>query len=262
MIQYKLIQEYPGSPKLGTIDWYKTDEFGPSSNSIWQGTNFYDAHPKYWQKVEEVDYEIISLKLTGGEIITFKNGKCIHRTDDQSVDYTFNLDKCMSNLSSTEYIHSVKRLSDGEVFTIGDLIDFGDFGNKGFRPIGKIEVDYFDKTRVTAWDGAYGKGAINKWEKASKKTPLFTTEDGVEIFEGDKFYYPNIHIWKTIISEADKRVLIFIRLNKYKPFSTKEKSEEYILLNKPCLSVNEIIAVIPGFNFHKEILIAKAKSKL
>lgn len=244
MIQYKLIEEYPDSPKIGTIH---TSGIGICKE--WKGINFYDANPKYWQKVEEVDYEILT--VTPSE-------KNLNNTNKEAV-ITFKM--CNKDLQMWN-IHSVKRLSDGEVFTIGDEIDFGDFGNKGFRPIGKIEVDYFDKTRVTAWDGAYGKGAINKWEKASKKTPLFTTEDGVEIFEGDKFYYPNIHIWKTIISEADKRVLIFIRLNKYKPFSTKEKSEEYILLNKPCLSVNEIIAVIPGFNFHKEILIAKAKSKL
>lgn len=250
MIQYKLIKVYP-EHTLGEIHC-------ADKSTKWYGTIFYDAYPEFWKRVEEVDYEILS----------FYSGH-----SDDKMAYIFK--KTRNGLYSKgsgdcdlyhalKYwnIHSVKRLSDGEVFTIGDLIDFGDFGNKGFHPIDKIEVDYFDKTRVTAWDGAYGKGAINKWEKASKKTPLFTTEDGVEIFEGDKFYYPNIHIWKTIISEADKRVLIFIRLNKYKPFSTKEKSEEYILLNKPCLSVNEIIAVIPGFNFHKEILIAKAKSKL
>jgi len=241
MIQYKLIKVYP-EHTLGEIHC-------ADKSTKWYGTIFYDAYPEFWKRVEEVDYEILT--VTPSE-------KNLNNTNKEAV-ITFKM--CNKDLQMWN-IHSVKRLSDGEVFTIGDLIDFGDFGNKGFRPIGKIEVDYFDKTRVTAWDGAYGKGAINKWGKASKKTPLFTTEDGVEIFEGDKFYYPNIHIWKTIISEADKRVLIFIRLNKYKPFSTKEKSEEYILLNKPCLSVNEIIAVIPGFNFHKEILIAKAKSKL
>lgn len=247
-MKYTLIQTYPGYEILGET------HCSENKTPEWKGTNFYDAHPKYWQKVEEVDYEITAVKYAT-EIRFLDKG--FYRIFKDGVG--FELDYLLKNGGT---IHSVKRLSDGEVFTIGDLIDFGDFGNKGFQPIDKIEVDYFDKTRVTAWDGAYGKGAINKWEKASKKTPLFTTEDGVEIFEGDKFYYPNIHIWKTIISEADKRVLIFIRLNKYKPFSTKEKSEEYILLNKPCLSVNEIIAVIPGFNFHKEILIAKSKSKL
>jgi len=106
MIQYKLISEYPGSPKLGTIDWFDTDESGSSSNDNWKGTRFYNSNPKFWQKVEEVDYEILSWISPSGRLETK-----IHSTYD----------------SLHTKIESVKRLSDGEVFTIGDLIDFGGF---------------------------------------------------------------------------------------------------------------------------------------
>lgn len=260
MIQYKLIQEYPGSPKLGTIDWYKTDEFGPSSNSIWQGTNFYDAHPKYWQKVEEVDYEIISLKLTGGEIITFKNGKCIHRTDDQSVDYTFNLDKCMSNLSSTEYIHSVKRLSDGEVFTIGDNINYDHYSN--FNKITKISINQKGSIKEGVWvNYAGGSCHLSIAKKLPKKTPLFTTEDGKEIFEGDKYYvvYADFSLFGYNAIEN--------KIAAGNKFSSCKKAEKFKLLNYPVLCLNDLLSVWGNAEYPEKSPLFKkfeelAKSKL
>ena len=222
MTQYKLIKCYPGFTELGRTE-----------NTTWQGTFFYDKHPEFWQKVEEVDYEVLSFKGSISERLYLKqpNGKFV----SVGVLHNYTFDECISKKLSFS-IHSVKRLSDGEVFTIGDEIDFGDFGNKGFRPIGKIEVDYFDKTRVTAWDGAYGKGAINKWEKASKKTPLFTTEDGVEIRIDDVYY----------AIEYDFKIVEYYLCstpNGDKQFSTKEEAEKWVLLNKPCLSIMEVAPI-------------------
>ena len=63
---------------------------------------------------------------------------------------------------------------------------------------------------------------------------MFTTEDGVDIFKGDKIYsHSQFKLWEHIVEDND--------IAPIKWFSTKEAAEEYIILNKPCLSVKEII---------------------
>jgi len=44
-MQYKLIKEYPNSPKIGTVhtnDYY---------NNFWKGENFYSKYPEFWEKI-------------------------------------------------------------------------------------------------------------------------------------------------------------------------------------------------------------------
>jgi len=73
--------------------------------------------------------------------------------------------------------------------------------------------------------------------------PLFTTEDGVDIFEGDKVYGVEvINNFKLLIVEN------CIMKTTHNPkhciyLSTKEKAEEYILMNNPCLSINDVLSV-------------------
>ena len=80
MTKYKLIKEYPGSPKLGfeiserycaTI---KEGNFLTPSPISWVDVI---NNPEFWQKIEEKDYEILSVicnqnynDLRKGEIIT------------------------------------------------------------------------------------------------------------------------------------------------------------------------------------------------
>ena len=182
-----------------------------------------------WQKVEELDYEIISLKLTGGEILTFKDGKCIHRTDNENPDITFNLNRCLSTLSSRESINSVKRKSDGEVFTIGDVIaNMCDSEQK-------ISELYINKDgKMCVYTSTTCRFTIQNIKKV--KTPLFTTEDGVVIFEGDKYYFINNGF--NAVKSFGEDLGVFMSA---KTFSTKEKAEEYILLNKPCLSFTDVV---------------------
>jgi len=70
--------------------------------------------------------------------------------------------------------------------------------------------------------------------------PLFKTEDGVDIFEGDKVYFVNI-------TNQRFNIDICLQADLYKShllyFSTKEKAEEYILMNKPCLSINNVLGI-------------------
>jgi hypothetical protein len=77
------------------------------------------------------------------------------------------------------------------------------------------------------------------WEEVITDPVLFLTEDGVEIRKGDKFYvvdeqYGKFKMHDTIGGH-------FTKEHKHrKRFSNKEKASEYVLRNKPCLSVNDV----------------------
>lgn len=97
------------------------------------------------------------------------------------------------------------------------------------------------------------------------KKPLFTTKDGVEVFEGDKYYFiqgNNFDLEDTTAID-----------NKYlnprgfvKRFSTKQAAEDYILMNKPCLSMKEVLncreAWFRSTMSTKDELLKLVKSKL
>ena len=77
-----------------------------------------------------------------------------------------------------------------------------------------------------------------------KKQPILVTENKVEVFEGDRvcivdenFNLGFLTIYKEIINLNNPR----------KYFSTIESAEEYVLMNKPSLSVQDVLGDIQGF---------------
>lgn len=75
---------------------------------------------------------------------------------------------------------------------------------------------------------------------AIKSKILFRSEDGVDIFEGDDVWGIEIITWDVFKrnSLTDPKSVLENWL--HGKFSTKEKAEDYILMNKPCLSINDI----------------------
>lgn len=263
MKRYKLIREYPGSPRLGTeITQLECDSI--------------ECYPEFWEEVVEKDYEILSFKRNGNfmsieqkKLATLqKDGSYLHIKLLSTIGGA-TLEFMLKN--SFYNIHSVKRLSDGEIFTVGDKINYKVVStSKRKRTLtSKINSFYidlnnnlrvnFDLDRINTSTNCH----LNDLLKV--KNPLFRTEDGVEIFEGDKTCW--INNW-TVTNFADWK-----RNNNEKElhFSTKEAAEEYILMNKPCLSLNDVFEVYPEFKkedpvnkrtFHAEKLINLVKSKL
>jgi hypothetical protein len=198
-------------------DWFKLDD--PEN------------YPEFWELVVEKDYEILRFILPGNNIIHVQNAKN-------------NIEFMLKN-SNTYKIYQVKRLSDGEIFTVGDKIRYNNTNN--IRIIREIEL-HNNTLKIFACEECYStpiKGfnyGFNLLENVTKfKQPLFTTEDDVDIFEGDSFYNINNKDWLL-------RNIIKINLLDYQTyyknqinFSTKEKAEEYIIMNKPILSINDLL---------------------
>jgi hypothetical protein len=132
--------------------------------------------------------------------------------------------------SSPVTIKSIMRLSDGEVFSVGDYIE----GHT--NPITCIDVTSKSHELPFFHCGNYGTALLI----ANKRKALFTTEDGVDIKEGDRFWFiPQSHNNFTQIGKfiASKGV---VAENAIARFSTENAAKEYIAYNKPRFSLNEI----------------------
>jgi hypothetical protein len=89
-----------------------------------------------------------------------------------------------------------------------------------------------------------GNGGI-KLHKIEHYQKIFTTEDGVDIFEGDNYYsvFKADLLYNGMFKAEPTVGGRFSNPDTCKVFSTKQAAEEYILMNKPCLSIEDIKSV-------------------
>lgn len=224
MKKYKLIKKLPfeNSPEIGYISKPTIQkDYAHYWNHNWFQPEDY---PEFWEKVVEKDYKILSLARLCSIKPTITD---VSNYGDGYIEALLKCDKAR--------IHSVKRLSDGEIFTIGDKVQ--DSLTDRLTNFKVQTITYFnigDKLICNAESGS--TMPLNTIRKA--KLPLFTTEDGVGIFKNDIVWHAylnhNVTPFSTVVNETKP----------YTPirglFSTRKKAEEYILLNKPVLSLKDI----------------------
>ena len=250
--KYKLKQWYPSLPesyKEGktVLKQFKNtrDIYYPMDGRPGVPAEEVENNPEFWEKVEDKNYKILKVKASPSHpyhgINTFDS-------------HIFQFHSTNKNLDVWD-IYSVKRLSDGEVFTVGDkaksLCDGSLFK---IKKIGISDMDdvYFKGEEEHQWNWLYN---LNKPEK-----PLFTTEDGVDIYSGDKFYFVNEN-WVTMTTRGGDD---FIKKNWRAAFSTSENADKYIEENKPRYSKADIKEAIKKSETIKDhsLYIPKLKSVL
>jgi hypothetical protein len=179
-------------------------------------------------------------------------------------------------------IHSVIRLSDNVVFSVGEKVEYGAFSLviADAMKLKETTIASFKINEGNIW--AYGDNffiaPLNHLRKPTPTQPvvedkpvLFTTEDKVEIKIGDDYWVwdfgelNNIHkVNKASQTHKGNGV-------DRKYFSTKEAAEQYILENKPCLSLNDVFQCSSWYagngvnqqnKFFKADLIKAVKQKL
>lgn len=126
-------------------------------------------------------------------------------------------------------IKAVRRVSDGEIFVVGE---YDAAGLKIFAFVidnGKMCVQRYP-------DRSNGILDLSLIKKA--RTPLFTTTDLKPIYEGDR--YRVLFDDGSSYSEVATKKPVNIH---YKTFSNKDAENEYITLNKPCLSVSDVTKI-------------------
>lgn len=233
--------------------WQKSQNGKTYTSSNWQNYRIpaiIVENSSDWEEVKPKEHEVISVISNIGVIWEKKNQDNIFYRKDgcawAKIDFFDNFWK----------IHSVKRLSDGEVFTVGDMTTKGKI--HGFDIVsGVLSVRVGDQATL-----------LRTFEKTNPV--LFTTKDGVEIRQGDKFYvvdekYGKFKMHDTIGGH-------FTKEHKHrKRFSNKEKASEYVLMNKPCLSVNDAMKILDYYTDVKKYwtndefndsLVELAKSKI
>lgn len=202
------------------------------------------------------EYEILSFTDTRNKACLYKvvNGICKWSSDRD--DFTINEllnDPLMD-------IYSIKRLSDQETFTIGDKVQYT---KTAFQfTIEKFYLDTLNNHLLCSDTNGNEHINITKINKITKRIPLFTTEDNVKVFEGDKVYMLNTKInplshssldWNpeetVTLTEKHREIKFHTLVTSIKYFSTKEAAEQYILMNKPILTLKEVEEIVnDGFN--------------
>lgn len=164
------------------------------------------------------------------KILSFMSDGKVYSYDAFVPDWEYSLDQKHCT------IHSVAK-SENEVFTVGDVTTDG-----------KIKSFHYDESYCgniyVLFDRDGIESSIEALEKAHERKPLFTSEDGVKIFEGDEYWFIYLHdgmpvkAWtpystKTSSSNIEKKCGSF-------QFSTREAAEKWIHDNKPEYSRRQI----------------------
>jgi hypothetical protein len=178
-----------------------------------------------WEIMDEKEYEILEYrcdKLGLNIIAKLKDDGLYHFDGGTYYSPT-------STISNINYkIHSVKRLSDGEVFTIGDDINFNDKEIAKLLEI-QFEIDPIDKGKGTLCF-VNDHEVLGKWwtiDKLSKiKESLFKTVDGIDIYGGEYIYAVSDDfqlLYTSFARKSDETI---------RSFSTKDAAKEWIRKNK------------------------------
>lgn len=214
---------------MKTYKHKKTGETATYKDGVLKSSGFcveigVEPSSEYWEEIVEKDYEILE--------ITFEDGKpCPYKLFGGCYDSKEHFIECFLNASSCNYkIHSVKRLSDSKVFSVNNEIAYK---NKIYT----IEIIYLLEDGVRFYVGQglnFGIKNISVFQR-----PLFKSDDGKQIFEGDEVIYKVTDFFDVLADYCVKsEALNYI---KGRTFSTKKAAENYIKMNKPCLTYKEIL---------------------
>lgn len=197
----------------------------------------YDLIPKSENKK---DWEIVSFQKGYG-ILVLSNGK--YRNDTNSIG----LNNC---LSMGFPIISVRRTSDGEVFSVDDEIEDGKIKSIVIRPINPestVEQCWIDCLNQCGTDLMYAEKVP---PRKVEREPLFTTEDGVKKYKKDDCIIVDIDDDYSI--EGWYSLPYPLRIDSrdisgFKYFHSTEKAKEYVILNKPFMSVQDVMNRLNGY---------------
>jgi hypothetical protein len=200
-------------------------------------------------------------KITAFKVLD--NDQIIERGPNYRFGLDQNTEEQMLKKIPKVIIYSVERLSDGVVFKIGDNIKGSDWNTKHIARHSDIISKIYIPTEEEAKGFTFNTGDLvlqtkitwqTSIQKAIKIEKLFTTEDGVDVFKGDKgpsywgeYPYVNTEDWSLGDCHSNSSYATNLKyVNIIKIFSTREKAKEYILRNKPCLSAFEVIDILEG----------------
>lgn len=82
------------------------------------------------------------------------------------------------------------------------------------------------------------RDGLEQFKASKQRKPLFVTEDGKQIFDGDEYWYVWVESDYEIIKHKAKSCTI--KEDGIKDFSTEAAAKQYVRQNKPMYSLNDI----------------------
>jgi hypothetical protein len=229
--------------KTGEIAYYKDGVLKVDNCAVEIG---HEPSLEFWDLVEDT-FKILTvfgLADTSGNIYEVINENQIKHTGTNLIFDTIS--------PITEFrIHSVKRLSDGEIFTVGDKAKSNGGRNSHYIESFQISkkskmgekgdwVGYGENLIWVRWADHAGGSWLNDVEKV-KEEIILTTNDGVNLKFGDKYFVASPESYQ--IFEASAGITFKTERWKGRGFSTRELAEEWVLMNKPLLSLEDLLSV-------------------
>jgi hypothetical protein len=202
--------------------------------------------------VESGDFEIYSVKNSKGE---FTLGEKVISCKDKFTISKFEICgdgiivhfKEINEYDGLELISKIKQ----PIYTTTDGVDIWEgysvtlyLLNKDLVPCIRNTVNIFnfnkqDKEVADRYLTFTSEENRDKYIKEYTRKPIFTSVDGVEIYDENHDVYSVISIERNHFTKS-KAYETFCKNNSYKHFSTKEARQEYIDKNKPKYSLADI----------------------
>jgi hypothetical protein len=230
MSEYKLIKKLPfeDSPEIGYISEPTKEKDGAH---YWNKNWFHpEKYPEFWEKIIKPTFEILSFSQNiSNEVVAVSK-----------TDLALTVEEFFKNINWN--IHSVKRLSDNEIFTVGNTIYSDDF-----KPTKLEKITIRDNGSIAMW-GKYHSNMLVEIGLPSCviKQPLFITKDKIEIFEGDSYFtcFPLSNVINgpyIAHNDGDNWTVPYVNFSSFK--AAQDYNKEYDLMNKRCLSINDILSI-------------------
>lgn len=176
------------------------------------------------------DWEIVEFKHVGVGIMP-KDKDGTFYTQRKNDNWAMKESDCLENPHDYS-IHAVRRLSDNVVFRVGD---------KGVVENGTITRFKVSDNKLFAYVSFANVGG--EWDIClfnSLKKSLFTTHDGKEIFEGDRYWWLNNQVgnWDIWEDKGDSKMVAKGDVQ----FATRETAEGYVIRNRPMFSIDDVVS--------------------
>lgn len=215
-------------------------------------------NPEFWEEIPAKTYEILSFysKNIGGGDDTYVDPTFIWLPDKRSPESSelwsrmgymtkpFGTEEILSNRHYG--IHSIKRLTDGEVFTMGDICNITDSNDCANPIIGftLLNNSILVQLQLSHTD-PFSWFDISICQKSKK--PLLITEDGKKIYsENETFYFiiknnTKIEEWN---AQLKKNYKFQYEPDGEKYFSTRKAAEDYVLQNTKLFSIQDLTSAV------------------
>ena len=175
-----------------------------NEDADYYNTNFANYHDRihksrvinnidWFKPKEEPQWEILEFKSNDGNLLVLDGKKWKYRNDTNSIS---DIDFLIKNYA----IHSVKRLSDGEVFSVGDVVEYGCFGDIKNKITDIIGFKIVDKGLFVYGKNDFFISGITQLKKAPKEEQVPIKVEIMEFGYGKpqenkgKFYVANFNL--------------------------------------------------------------------